>query len=663
MRYLSMYHSELSATSSDAKVIPANYIEHPLFSFMDALCCAFHYMFIKYVPDVSYSQGYSLRSAIRDFLDFRQDHNNKLHPDLHLKRVEDIGVEQFRLFMDGLKRNGQTLYPARSIRAAILKVANQHDDGFPLLTLPSVFIKTATREPFDESTDAEFHTAMWAEVDGMRRMLEFRNQVELAEPYGLEEIRPLISELMMTSKRSEWVIDPARALKTLMEDGYPFNVTRLESLALRKNLRKVPWVRSITRPTDFVLSCCLPYDYSILRKQTPGSIGYDDLVRLYYPTAMNQATLGLFIQRQSSWNKETVIAIDKDHFLHPMSEVARSDVVLVVSEKEKSQSANKNYASPKLAKAMSTRSDKYSIFNLMELAKALSEPLAAVVNSSDSFALDDPLRQSIFLCLSEHESDWQITDSGPDIRVNSLKNQKYWNIGVAEFLGKHQLVDAGVPLKSAIDLEGRLRVTWEYYNAKKTKHPLSLTALQLGHSSLETTSAHYDSSAMAIKDRKVRYRSIQEELMEKFRSNKFHGIVGSNVRAKSADPTFRIFTIMGHERALWACIDSGKPDYPEAVELSKNERCTRLDKCLSCSRVYVLGDSLPFLMERLSTLQRAVEADEGRLEVHKDEIEILEYLLSIWGNQSAIAEALVYMREYEALLPFDMRSLIAYIED
>lgn len=663
MQYLTMYHAELSATSADAKVITANYIEHPLFSFTDALCCGFHYVFIKYVPDVSYSKGYALRSAIKDFLDFRQDHNNKLHPELHLKGIGDIGVEQFKLFMDRLRRNGQTLYPARSIRSAVLKVANHNDDGLPLLTLPSVLIKTQVREPLDEAADASFYESMRSEVDNMRFMLEFRKQVELAEPYRLEEIRPLISELLLISKKSEWVIDPARALKTLMEDGYPFKATKSDSTALRKKIRKIPYVQSITNPGEFVLSCCLPYSYSVLRKQTPDSIAYDDLVRMYYPTARNQATLGLFIQRQSSWNKETVIAIDKNHFLHPMSEVAHSDVVLVVSEKEKSQSANKNYASPKLAKAMSTRSDSYSIFNLMELAKVLSEPLAEVVNSSDSFALDDPLRRSIFLCLSEHESDWQIKESGPDVRVNSLNNQKYWNIGVAEFLGKHQLVDAGVPLKSAIDLEGRLRVTWEYYNAKKTKHPLSLTALQLGHSSLETTSAHYDSSAMAIKDRKVRYRSIQEELMEKFRSNKFHGIVGSTVRAKSADPTFRIFTIMGHERALWACIDSSKPDYPDAVELSKNERCTRLDKCLSCSRIYVLGDSLPFLMERLSTLQRAVEADEGRLEVHKDEIEILEYLLSIWGNQSAIAEALVYMRGYEALLPFDMRSLIAYIED
>ncbi|MGP5441656.1 hypothetical protein ACTXOK_06370, partial [Pseudomonas helleri] len=369
MRYLSMYHAELSATSADAKVILANYIEHPLFSFTDALCCGFHYVFIKYVPDVSYSKGYALRSAIKDFLDFRQDHNNKLHPDLHLKGVGDIGIEQFKLFMDRLRRNGQTLYPARSIRSAVLKVANHNDDGLPLLTLPSVLIKTQVREPLDEAADASFYESMRSEVDNMRFMLEFRKQVKLAEPYRLDEIRPLISELLLISKKSEWVIDPARALKTLMLDGYPFRVTKSESTALRKKIRKIPYVQSITRPSEFVLSCCLPYSYSILRKQAPDSIAYDDLVRMYYPTAQNQATLGLFIQRQSSWNKETVIAIDKNHFLHPMSEVAHSDVVLVVSEKEKSQSANKNYASPKLAKAMSTRSDRYSIFNLMELAK------------------------------------------------------------------------------------------------------------------------------------------------------------------------------------------------------------------------------------------------------------------------------------------------------
>jgi hypothetical protein len=658
-----MYQAEVSATSADAKVISTNYIEHPLFSFDDALCCAFHYVFIKYVPDVSYSKGYALRSAIKDFLDFRQDHNNKLHPELHLKNIEGVGVEQFRLFMDRLLRNGRTLYAAVSIKSAVVKVARNNDDGLPVLTLPKVSIKTTVREPLDKAADADFYKSLRSEMDGLRIMLEFRKQIASAEPYRVDEIRLMLRELLAVNKISEWVIDPARAMRTLLDDGYPFKVTRSDFAELRIKLSRLPYVKSMTRPSDFVLGCCLPYRYSILRGRTLNSIAYDELVRMYYPCAKSQSTVALFIQRQSAWNKEAVIAIDKDNFLHPMSEVAHSDLVVVVSEKKKSQSGTRNYEYPKLAKAISSKSDKYSVYNLICLAKELSEPLTEILDDSGRCTVDNPLKHTVFLCISEHESNWAFNEAGPDIRINSLNDQEYWNIGVAGFLSKYQLVDAGALLCSAIDLEGRLRVTWEYYDVKETKHPLSLTALKLGHSSLETTSAHYDSSPMAIKDRKVRYRSIQEELMERFRSNKFHGVVGSTLRAKSADPTFRIFTIMGHERALWACIDSSKPDYPEAVELSKNERCTRLDKCLFCSRIYVLGDSLPFLLERLSTLQRAVEADEGRLEVHKDEIEILEYLLSIWGNKSAFTEALIYMRKYEALLPFDMRSLIAYIED
>ena len=68
-------------------------------------------------------------------------------------------------------------------------------------------------------------------------------------------------------------------------------------------------------------------------------------------------------------------------------------------------------------------------------------------------------------------------------------------------------------------------------------------------------------------------------------------------------------------------------------------------------------------MERLSTLRRAVEADEERQSLHQNEIEILEYLVSKWDFESAVADALVYRRGFEALLPYDMRSLISYIED
>ncbi|WP_125474449.1 hypothetical protein [Pseudomonas monteilii] len=663
MRYLSMYDSELSATSSDGNVISANYIEHPLFTFMDDLCCAFHYVYMKYVPTASYSQGYALRSAIKDFLDFRQLHNNCLHPDLHLKCMEQFGVEHFNLFKDHLLRKGQTLYPARSLRSSLLKVARDNDDGFPLLTLPSVKITTVQREPLSEPANADFNSAMRATVAKLKLKLEFRDQVAKANPYTAEEVCDLIPLLMGNKYNGfKWEIDPARALKTLFDDGYPFSVTSVESAELRHKLKSEYWVRNITRPSDFVLSCCLPHGYSILRKYTPQSMSCVDMMRFYYPTCNDHSALALFIQRQTGWNKESVLLIHKDHYLHPLSGAVNSGVVLVVSEKRRSQSKGGNHESPKTVKAISGLADDCSPYNLITLAKTLSEPLAKIVSSSPKVPDGDTRTSTVFLCLAEGESDWAIKDGGSEKRVESIHNPRYWNVGVADFLEKNRIVDGGVPLKSAIDLEGRLRVTWEYYYKKETKHPLSLIAMRLGHANIETTSAHYDSSVMAINDLKGRYQGFQEELMVNFKSGQFHGLIAST-HAKPADPSFRIFTIIGHLRALWACIDSTKPDYPDAPELAVGERCSRLDKCLFCSRIYILGDSLPFLMERLSTLQRAVEADEDRHIHHQGEIEILEYLINNWRIDSAIADALVYMRRFEALLPYDMRSLIAYIED
>ncbi|NWL45552.1 hypothetical protein DM819_06640 [Pseudomonas hunanensis] len=663
MRYLSMYNSELSAISSDGKVISASYVEHPMFSFMDELCCGFHYVYMKYVPTASYSQGYALRSAIRDFLNFRQLHNNRLHPDLHLKRMEHFGVEHFNLFKDHLIRKGQTLYAARSLRASLLKVARENDDGFPLLVLPGVKISTVQREPLDERANAEFNSAMRNTVAMLKRKLEFRSQVEMAEPYTSQEVCSLIPLLMDSANTGfKWVIDPARALRTLFDVGYPFNTTSLMAASLRNDLQEESLVRNITKPSDFVLCCCLSRGFYVLRKYTPQSMSFPEMIRLYYPTCQDQSSLALFIQRQTGWNKESVILIDKDNFLHPLSEVTSSGVVLVISEKKKSQSKRRNTEVPKTVKALSGVVDECSPYNLIVLAKELSEPLGDIVLNSKKVALDDNLRRTVFLCLPEKDLDWCASDDPFEKRVNSIGNQRYWNIGVAGFLEENDIIDGGIPLESATDLEGRLRVTWEYYYEKETKHPLSMIALRLGHADLETTSAHYDSSVKAMNDRKDRYRGIQEELIGRFKSGQFQGLIAST-HAKPTDPTFRIFTIIGHLRALWACIDSSKPDYPDAPELAVGERCSRLDKCLFCSRIYILGDSLPFLVERLSTLQRAVDADEARHAHHQGEIEILEYLINNWRIDSAMADALVYMRAFEALLPYDMRSLIAYIED
>jgi hypothetical protein len=667
MRYLSLYRSEESATSADSKIISVSYYtEHPLFSFLNALCCALHYVFIRYVPDLSYSKGYELRTAIVEFLTFREQHNARLHPSLHINKVEDIGVEEFRLFIDYLTRIGRSLYPAVRLRAALLKVAANNDDGLPLLTIPGVGVKSdSPREPLALSTDQDFHSFMDKEVSRLIVKLLFRAKVERAIPYSSDEVVAVRDELMSRGRKgiSTWTIDPVRAMRTLLDAGYPFGGHRATCDLLGKRLREISWVSKITSPDYFVLSCCLPFSYSILRQRAPKSISYTELMEKYYPTSQDHASLACFIQRKCGWNKESVLNMDKDTFLHPLSEVANSDIVMLVSEKRKSQSKSKKHESPGFIWAYSTKSGKNSAYYLVRLAKELSKPLHKVLASVDRFREDDIRNRSPFLCLAEDSSSWALSEPAPDIRIYSIHYVKYWSNGVSGFLERAELVENGQLLESASDLEGRLRVTWEYNDARNSKHPLSLIALKMGHKDIETTSTHYDSSVRAMQDRKARFLHIQEDVLSRFREGKFLGTIASTNRARPSDPTFRILTIVGHERALWACVDSRHPDFPGAEKLAPGERCTEVDKCWGCSRIYLLGDSLPFLMERLSTLQRAVEADDALYNECRDEISVLEYVLRNWGDETATTDALTYMRKYEALLPFDMKSLIPFVED
>lgn len=663
MRYLSMYRSQTSATSADSKFITSNYIEHPSFDFADALCSAFHYLFIRYVPDITYSKGYALRSAIKDFLEFREQHNIRLHPELQIKAVEDIGVEEFNLFVSHLRRKGQTVESANRLKSALTKVARNNDDGLPLLIFPLVQQPVEKpREPFSESTDADFYTFMRAETDTLRRKLEFRREVDNAVPYTLEEARTITCELLSLQggSVSTWKLDPVRALRTLILEGYPFEIGKDYFNELRKYGMNKVWLESVDSPATFVINCCLPN--GALRDKAPGSLCFAELMYLYYLTVQEQATLAVFIQRQCGWNKESVLTLDKERYLHPLSKVANSDVVMMISEKKKSQSSNKNSERPKTVWSLSSRSDKYSGYNSILLAIELSKPLHALLASTSHLLADDKRKSSVFLFIPELDSRWWLPADGRDLRFTSLHNQDYWDKGVRLCLQKAQLAEKGKILNSGSDIEGRLRVTWVRNERKNGKHPIALTALQLGHESVETTSINYDSSAAAMSDRKERYRDIQEDLMQCYRENKFQGMLGNANRAKPESATFRIFTIVGHGRALWACQDSSAPNYPGSVKLENGERCTRLAKCLFCNQIYVLGDSLPFLIERLSTLQRSLDEDEGRVYEHQDEIQILEFIIRNWGDDTAVSEALVYMRQFEALLPYNLGDLIAFIE-
>ena len=68
-------------------------------------------------------------------------------------------------------------------------------------------------------------------------------------------------------------------------------------------------------------------------------------------------------------------------------------------------------------------------------------------------------------------------------------------------------------------------------------------------------------------------------------------------------------------------------------------------------------------MERLATLELLVERDESLHFQHADEILILRWILDQWRDHGALKEAQAYRLKHEALLPIDLKSLIAYIED
>ena len=72
---------------------------------------------------------------------------------------------------------------------------------------------------------------------------------------------------------------------------------------------------------------------------------------------------------------------------------------------------------------------------------------------------------------------------------------------------------------------------------------------------------------------------------------------------------------------------------------------------------------MPFLMERATTLELQIERDPHAHTIYASELGVLRHILDTWGNKSALELAKEYWRRFEVLLPLDLRSLIAYIED
>ena len=659
MRYLHMYRAQTVAIATDKTNISASYINRPDFDMSIPLHAGLHYLFIRGVALTTYGKGYELRSGIDTFLDFVADHNSRTISNLRITSLNDVGVEEFSLFVDFIRRTELRIYLAIKLRSSLSIVARKFDDGMPLLQLPRVEEpKSIPTEPLGKDADHDFYEAMYREVDILMEKRRFQVSANTARPYDKWEVRNLCHVLYSVKHghRTDWKIDPLRAAATFKMEGYPFYIPANHFECMERDARSDQISSTGRTPLEFVLSCCMPKGF--LRKRAPQSISYTELFQLMYPTSQDQATLALFIQRQAGWNKETVLVLDKDDFIHMMSEVAHNDIVLVHSHKLKSQGQGLSYVKPKFIASTSSRSDPYSVYNLICLANELSSSCRCYLKLDTSLLADDKRQKSPFLFLGDARVPWNASD-----RVKSLDTQGHWNYGVNNLLAKLQLMDEGVPLTTAADIQGRLRVTSFQNTQNSNKFPVALTALLYGHSDPVTSDTHYDSSVFAMADRRKRFQAFQENFIKKGQLKQFAGVLGHTGRERSELPRFRIFTITGHDRPLWACSDCTKPGYPGSKPLPSGVRCTRLDKCNGCDQWWVLEDSLPFVMERLATLEIVVEQDAGSYPAYSDEINVLSYVVEKLSSKALVKDANAYREKFDALLPLDLSSLFAYIED
>lgn len=703
--------------SGCGRIVSCSYLEHPAFDRSKNLWQSLHYIFIQYSPNVAHSSVYLLRSAYNSLLDYVSGYNENTQSALHITQYIDLSTEVFNAYVSYLRKNKKPISYAEKLRSA-MTIVTQNTGKLPIMLLPSVKSKKdAPTEPLTDAAYEELCEALKIHISALKAKLAFREKVAVAEPYQyreiLDEIFPprdkghvfqwfqyalkrglklkpinyitkfratqdpalhaLINRPHMIQEFKElyeleagpylmekpvnpfqiagtgmsyWTPDNLRTMKTLIVEGYPFSKSIADLEA------------GYTRQKLYDLGSCCDATQLLIHKHTTGArlTGntpfWDDLLGMYYPTPMDMAAIVIFIMMQSGWNKEVVLAIDSENFEHALTGAIKESMRVVFSEKNKSQGLAKPYEDPKQITANSDKDNPYSIYNLIILAGQLSAPLKGIPFDSEMVLKKGEEMNDLFLCIRAW-GDWQ----GPGGKHTSITNPKAYQTAVKAFFETYPVYEDGRRLAVASDVGRRLRPTWAKFQRKT--NPLSLLSLQMGHANEETTDVHYDSSGQAVQERRVRLRSVLEEVMHLLRTRQFQGLLGEQASViANAKP--RVFHIPGKERALWGCRNQRKPSWPGAEkQIPTGMMCTAIDKCLGCDQVWITEDSLPYLFERLQHLEeelydRDAASYSARLESEK---QVIEYLIDTWDDEDVIKVAERYQRKNSPLLPRDLASL------
>ncbi|WP_158177966.1 hypothetical protein [Pseudomonas viridiflava] len=462
-----------------------------------------------------------------------------------------------------------------------------------------------------------------------------------------------------------WDPDDARALKTLMVNGYPFEVS-LDEIANAFTAKRLV---SLHDCEDIVQLMLFRFNRLGLSELVRYPVKpWDDLLAMYYPSMMDMAALIMLIMLQSNWNKETVLAVDGNNFEHPLTGAMSEAQVLIQSEKNRSQGFNLPYYAPKEIVAVSSKDDRYSSYNLLKLAADLSEPLRQYEYDSIPQGQENLIYNEMFLCL-RYYANWV----GRGGRHTSATNYKAFLRGVKDFLIAYPVYEHGTQLQSAKQITKRLRPTWALFQRKIKGTGLGLLAMQMGHQHTTVTDVHYDSSGAAVQERLQRLRSELEAVMDLLLQGRWEGMLGKRPEAPVQLP-LKIFHIPGMDKPLWGCTNQRQPTWPGAdVEVEKGERCYSIRNCIFCKRIEIYEDSLPYLVERrihvVELIDERPESSSEYSSTLESERAILNYLLSpsTWDDPDVVKEAgriqRAAHRRNQPLLPRDLSFLQLIFEE
>lgn len=501
------------------------------------------------------------------------------------------------------------------------------------------------------STDPELR-ALADEPDRLARFKEmFENRPAC---YRFEEARDPFDNSLW-----HWNPDDARALKTMIVNGYPMDVP-FESLGS-------------TYSSTYLLSkgdCDNIVQLMLFRWNRLGSkelIRYplkpwDDMLELYFPSMMDMSVIIMFIMLQSNWNKETVLATDLDNFEHPLTGAMSESQVIIQSEKNRSQGTDKPYYAPKTIPAISDKDNRFSSYNLIKLADALSEPLKGYAFDVIPLGQEHLIYNPLFLCLRFYGS-WASKGG----RHTSATNIKAFLRGVKEFLKHYPIHEKGKPLASAKEITKRLRPTWAIYKKKADSAGLGLLAMQLSHVDTLVTDVHYANSSVAIAEREERLRSELEAIVQLLLNRQYQDLVGKHIE-KPIDLPMKIFHIPGQERPMWSCSNQLKPTwYGARLHVKKGERCYSIRNCMFCEQCNLYDDSLPYLMQRRIHVQELIEDRPSSETEYSDsldtELKIIESVLDNWEDPDSLKAASRSQRRNAPLLPHDLDFLQLIFEE